>query len=168
MKKLVGFILIILLIPPILFGADKDQDTFDKDGLFVNIALISDWQGTMNEWKNPSFPDTPIIKTETDYKRGDMMVPFITYSTDGLSNEGKALITYDIKITKPNNEIYVDKRDLTVINGIPPKGYGMFQQPLGLRIENDDPFGVYKMTIIVKDHIKKKVIDFTFYFNVIE
>jgi hypothetical protein len=143
--------------------AKKD---YENDGLFLRIALISDWEKTINEWNNPSFDDTPKIETKDIYHHGELMIPFIVYCTNALDKEGKALITYDVKIIKPNGDIYVDIKDLIVIDGEPPSGFGMFQQPLGLKIENDDPNGNYLIEIMIFDHIKEIKVPFSLGFTV--
>jgi len=44
---------------------------------------------------------------------------------------------------------------------------GMFQEPIGCKIEDDDPFGKYVMHIHESDHIKKVEVKFMMIFDVV-
>jgi hypothetical protein len=145
----------------------KDNEVnYDKNGLSIHIALVNDWEGTLKEWDKPS-DQLPIIKTCYEFKRGDLAVPFIMYGTDALK-DGKAKIIYSVKIIKPDGSLYSEHKNLKVIDGIPPQGFGRFQDVLGLKIENNDPLGKYSMEILVDDQFKKVKIKFRLIFKVIK
>ena len=173
MKKIYYCICFILLVPCILFADVKPEikehsAIYDNDGLFISIAIINDWDAVLKEWYKPSIPDTPLIRTHTGFKRGDMMIPFITYSTDALDSQGNALITYDAILFNPDGSLYFEKKNKKIIDGVPPQGYGMYQEAWGCKIEDDDPFGEYALNIIVTDHNKSVSVEFPLKFIVIE
>lgn len=146
----------------------KDQASYNKNGLHVVIALIGNWSAALNEWKNPSVADTPKIITQTEFHKKETVIPFLMYSTDGLDDKGRANITYNMKVTKPDGSLYLDQKGLAVIKGEPPHGIGMFQEPTGLQIEENDPLGEYEMIVSVTDHNKSITVDFPFKFDVIQ
>jgi len=144
-----------------------DKAVYSKAGLLINVALVDDAYGFLEEWKKPSLPDTPVVKTRTKFHPGEIVFPAITYSTDALDAEGKANVVFDILFLRPDGSSYVDQKNKTVVNGIPPKGIGLVQDQIALKIEDRDPFGKYKIRIKVTDKNKKVSVEIPMEFDVV-
>ncbi|MFZ4598277.1 MAG: hypothetical protein ACOYNN_06490 [Terrimicrobiaceae bacterium] len=144
---------------------EPDQGRYAKNGLFLWVALAEDAQGFLREWAQPSQPNTPVIKTRTSFHRGEIVFPAIMFSTDGLTPEGKADITYRFVFQRPDGSVYEDMTGV-VINGTPAKGIGIFKDMAGLKIEDTDPFGVYTLNVTITDRVKNVSVDMPFAFTV--
>ena len=144
---------------------EPDQGRYAKNGLFLWVALAEDAQGFLREWAQPSQPNTPVIKTRTSFHRGEIVFPAIMFSTDGLTADGKADITYRFVFQRPDGSVYEDMTGV-VINGTPAKGIGIFKDMAGLKIEDTDPFGVYTLNVTITDRVKNVSVDMPFAFTV--
>jgi hypothetical protein len=149
---------------------DKDVDSlcamkeYHTDGLALFFILIKD-KKFFNEWAKP---DTPKISSNNTYKRGEDVYPVIIFSTDGKDENGNADLTYDIKIIKPDGTLYSNFEQLEIWKKAPLDMLQLVKQKLDIHIENNDPFGVYKIHSVVHDNIKKIDVDFNLSFKVIE
>jgi hypothetical protein len=148
-------------------SVQPDKATYNKAGLLITVALVDNAYGFLEEWKKPSLADTPIVKTKTKFNRGEIVFPAITYSTDALDAEGKANISFDILFLRPDGSSYVDEKNKIVVNGIPPKGIGLLQDQVALKIEDHDPYGKYKIRIKVTDKNKKVSVEIPMEFEVV-
>jgi hypothetical protein len=149
-------------------AVEADEARYRKDGLFLWVALADDPDAFLSEWQNPSKPNTPVIKTRTAFHRGDIVFPALMYSTDGLTADGNAMITYDILVKKPDGSVYEDMRDLVAVPGAPPKGVGLGRAMMGVKIEETDPLGPYTLNVKIRDQVKNVTVEMPFIFTVTE
>lgn len=165
--------LIFFLIAPCAPADDAlrmeaDQARYRKDGLFLWVALADDPEAFLSEWQNPSKPNTPVIKKRTAFHRGDIVFPAVMYSTDGLTADGNAMITYDMLVKKPDGSVYEDMKDLVAVMGPPPKGVGLGRAMMGVKIEETDPLGPYTLNLKIRDQVKNVTVEMPFIFTVTE
>ena len=144
-----------------------DKAVYNKDGLLIMVALVDDAYGFLEEWKKPSLADTPVVKTRTTFHRGEIVFPAINFSTDTLDSAGKANIVFDLLILRPDGSSYVDTKNKIVVDGIPPKGMGLVQDQIALKVENHDPYGKYKIRVKITDKNKKVSVDIPLAFDVV-
>jgi hypothetical protein len=168
---IVGFVMLLLVSVQLEAsdGLEVSPDkttTYNKDGLLIVVSLVDDPQKALAEWGNPSFNYVPVIKTRAIFHRGEIVFPAITFATDAMDREGKAKITFDLLILKPDGSVYINDKNLTVVDGVPPRGIGLVKDKNALKIENHDPFGKYKIQISVHDQIKKVTVDIPMEFTV--
>ncbi|MEI6278944.1 MAG: hypothetical protein WCQ16_06125 [Verrucomicrobiae bacterium] len=162
---------ICLLVPLVSPGEEgliehADQSIYAKDGLFLKVALVEDPRAFLAEWSRPSRLQTPEIRTRTSFHRGDIVFPAVMYSTNALTPEGRADITYNLLFRRPDGSIYERLQDLTVVDGPPPKGLGLCKAKAGLKIEGNDPFGEYTLKVTITDKIKDVTVEMLFLFSV--
>lgn len=143
-----------------------DQSIYTKDGLFLKVALLDDAKAFLAEWKKSGLP--PPLRTRTVFRRGDTIFPAVMYSTNALSPDGKADIAYTLLFRRPDGSIYENPQDLTVVDGLPPKGVGLCKAKAGLKIEDTDPFGEYTLKVTITDKIKEVTVEMLFKFSVVD
>ena len=143
-----------------------DQSIYTKDGLFLKVALVDDPKAFLAEWKKSGSP--PPVRTRTTYHRGDTIFPAVMYSTNALDPDGKADIIYTLLFRRPDGSIYENPKDLTVVDGPPPKGIGLAKDRAGLKIEDKDPFGEYTLKVTITDKIKEVTVEMLFHFSVVD
>ncbi|MFZ4776443.1 MAG: hypothetical protein ACOYM3_13810 [Terrimicrobiaceae bacterium] len=158
---------------PLSWGEDglhelPDQSIYVKDGLFLKVALLDNPQSFLAEWNNPLRAQAPTIKTRTVFHRGEVVFPVVLYSTNGLTPEGKAEITYSLLFRRPDGSIYENPQNLTVVNGVPAKGVGLCKDKAGLKIEENDPFGDYMLKVMITDKVKDVPVEMLFTFSVVD
>jgi hypothetical protein len=141
-----------------------DQSIYTKDGLFLKVALVDDPKAFLAEWKKSGSP--PPVRTRTTFHRGETIFPAVMYSTNALTPDGKADITYTLLFRRPDGSIYENPQDLTVVDGPPPKGIGLCKAKAGLMIEDTDPFGEYTLKVTITDKIKDVAVEMLFKFSV--
>jgi len=146
----------------------NDQATYSKDGLFLRVLLAQSPENLVKEWSKPSLPETPVLATRTRFQRGEIVFPAILYATNTLDPEGKAKITYGFCFRRPDGSIYEESSGLTVVDGPPPSGIGLFKEMTALRIEDDDPLGEYRLDVRITDHVRDTVVEIPFTFHVEE
>jgi len=143
-----------------------DQSIYTKDGLFLKVALVDDPKAFLAEWKKSGSP--PPVRTRNTYHRGDTIFPAVMYSTNALTPEGKADIIYTLLFRRPDGSIYENPKDLTVVDGPPPKGVGLCKAKAGLKIEDTDPFGEYTLKATITDKVKEVTVEMLFKFSVVD
>lgn len=140
---------------------------YNKNGLLVQVGIVEDPQSFLKEWNNTPFDHVAVVKTrETPFHQGDVMFPAIMFATDALSTEGKANITADMLIRKPDGTVS-ESKGIVVCQSKPSNGLTLQAQCAAFRIENSDPVGLYKVMMKVTDHLKGVVIEAPLQFEVV-
>lgn len=145
---------------------ESDQAVYNKDGLILWVVLVDNPDSFLREWVNPATPGSPRIQGRTAFHRGDIVLPAILYQTDGLTPEGRADIRYSFIFKRPDGSIYEEMKDKVVVDGMPPKGVGLFREMMGLKIEDTDPIGPYSLLVEVTDRVKNVTVTMPFVFTV--
>lgn len=171
MNRVLAGILFLAVIP-VCRGEEglhesPDQGIYSKDGLFLKVALVDDPREFLAEWKkSPGSP--PAVKTRTAFRRGETVFPAVMYSTRSLNPEGKADIIYTLLFRRPDGSIYENPQNMTVADGVPPKGLGLCKTKSGLKIEDTDPFGEYTLKVTITDKVKDVTVEMLFKFSVVD
>lgn len=145
---------------------ESDHATYEKDGLSLWVILADSPDSFLREWKSPSQPGAPRLRGRSAFHRGDIVLPAILYRTDGLTPEGKADIRYRFVFKRPDGSVYEEMNNKVVVDGVPPKGVGLFNELMGLRIEETDPFGPYTLLVEITDRVKNVTVSIPFIFTV--
>jgi len=137
-------------------GSDKDSlkaiVDYQNDGLQIIFALIND-KGFFDEWRKPVMPH---------------IIPIIIFGTDGKDMNGNANLTYDIKIIKPDSTVYAEFKQLEIWKDVQEPVLHLLKQPVGIHIEQNDPFGIYTIYATVYENNKKQKVNFVLRFQVIK
>lgn len=170
-KKLALLILTFFLLSNISFSKETvtlkpGENSYEKNGLTLKVIIIDSWEQTMEVMKTGKGNVQQIIP-ETKFELGSQAIPFILYKTNA-TKKGKAKITYNIKVIRPDGTLDFERVNLTVIDGKPSPELGMYQQPSGCKTKKTDPVGIYKFLISIYDHYKDVEVEFELKFEVIE
>lgn len=169
--KWAAFVSVLLLIPWHAHAQDglkleSDQGTYRRDGLFLRVLLADEPKASLKELMQPPDPKNIVFRTRTVFRRGDIVLPAILYYTDALDQNGVADVSYDFYFYNPDGSLYDKMEDRTVVLGKPPKGVGIYRDMAGLKIEETDPFGEYKLDVKIHDRNRKVTVEMPFTFTV--
>ena len=92
-------------------------------------------------------------------------------SLKGLDPESNANVTADITIRSPDGKIYGEFKDIEVWQrpyGAPRNAIQLAVTNLGIRIEDGEQLGMYKVEAKVKDNIKNTALELITDFTAIE
>ena len=135
---------------------------YKQGGLEFRIRLVS---------RNAIMEDAMSVpKPETRYKRGDIVVPIITFRTEHKDESGNPDLTYDMKVLKPDSSLYGEFTQLIMTRGrpLPANRYGFAKDPPQISLEEDSFLGVYSVQIIVFDNVQQTKVDCELSFQVVE
>jgi hypothetical protein len=146
----------------------SDQGVYFKDSVFFRVLLAEDPKSFLEQWSKAAKPAAEIYKTKTSFHRGDTVYPAIIYATGTLSLDGLADISYSALFRRPDGSIYENLEGLTVVKGVPPPGAALSEKKVGLKIEEDDPFGEYTVKITITDNLRQVPVEMLFHFTVVD
>jgi len=157
---------LILFLQIMICAQDADSLVsirhYKEDGLEIGCLLM---KGTslLYEWAKPK---TPVLSHTSTYQRGDTVITALFVGTEAKDKNGDADVTYDITIFKPDGSIYGDFKQLDLWRNAPAPMFELVQQPIVIKLEDNDPLGVYKISITVHENNLKKQVDFKMSFLV--
>jgi hypothetical protein len=135
---------------------------YKEGGLEIGCLLM---KGTslLEEWAKPQ---TPVLTNASTYQRGDTILVALFVGTDAKEKNGDADVTYDATIFKPDGSIYGDFKQLDLWVNAPAPVFELVQQPIVIKVENNDPLGIYKISITVHENNLNRQVDFKMSFLV--
>ena len=150
----------------------EDTDAQKSVGDFgVMLMLTDDPDGLFEAWSRPPSPDYgPNISEVSTANRGDVILAFILFSGCAENSEGNCDSEVGYTAYFPDGTIY-GQHSGPLWAGYPGPGKGALQLSegnLGLRIEDDDPFGTYKITAKIVDKIAGVEIELSTEVTVVE
>lgn len=167
MKSLSLLLLITLSVSPVLGqeanswrkdgkAANETANMKSKDGFGAQLFLTEDAQFFQNWHK----PETPRLTTlEKDKARRNVPIfTVILFVDPGTDASGAADVTCDIVVRKPDGTVYGEQKDMAGWRGnyiVPAHNLQLSAGRMGIRIEPQDPSGIYTVEAIVRDNIKK-------------
>ncbi|MGB5105268.1 MAG: hypothetical protein WBP29_08760 [Candidatus Zixiibacteriota bacterium] len=167
-QVLITTIAALVVCSQVLLAAQTDslvsQFNYDRDELSFVAALTND-TNFIRDWDKP---ETPKLRTEDTYRRGDYVYPLIILSTTINDKSGNPNLTYDISVTKPDGSIYGEYKKLRLWQDYPAPLTHLIQQPLIIRLEPVDPLGTYKVKMIVHENVREREIPFELSFRVVD
>jgi len=171
--KVLAFSLFSLFFPLLVWAQqglvlESAQGTYRKDGLYLKVYISENPQAFLKELHDPSRSKAPPIQMQTVFHRGEFVFPVILYSTNALTPDGRADISYDFVFYRPDGSVYEKIENMTVVLGRPPKGLGIYKDLAGLKIEETDPYGEYKVEVKIHDRNRKETVEMPFAFTVAE
>lgn len=164
--KLLSFLLVVTLPGSLLIAQDADSwrkdgkavaDTLSmksKDGFGAQLFLTESAQ-FFEDW---SKPETPKLTTLEKARRNVFIFTAILFVDPGIDASGAADVTCDIIVRKPDGAVYGEQKDVVGWEGkyvVPAHNLQLTQGRMGIRIEPQDPSGVYMVETIIRDNIKK-------------
>lgn len=136
---------------------DEDNASQKTAGDFGTLLMVTnDPDGLFEAWARPPSPDYgPNISTVSEAHRGDVVMAFIVFSGCAENADGVCDTTVTYTAYFPDGSVYGEQSGPLWV-GYPDPGKGHLQLSegnLGLRIETDDPFGLYRIEAEVVDNV---------------
>jgi len=120
------------------------------------LMVTDDPDGLFEAWARPPSPEYgPNISEVSTAHRGDVVLAFVVFS--GCAENSGGNCDANVKYTAyfPDGSMYGQHSGALWV-GFPDPGKGSLQLSegnLGLRIEPDDPFGIYRITADIVDNV---------------
>ena len=159
-------IVITLLVASISLGEDSDHWREDgkpiadtpnmksKNGFGAQLFLTESAQ-FFEDWKKS---ETPKLTTLEKPRRNVPIFTAILFVDPGTDAGGAADVTCDITVRKPDGTVYGRQKDVVGWKGkyiVPAHNLQLSQGRMGIRIEPQDPSGIYTVDVVVRDNIRK-------------
>ncbi len=142
-------------------GAVPDTEWSKSDGDFGAMLLVTDDpDGFFERWNQPPSPDyKPELTTASSATRGDVIVAVVIFTGCVANADGNCESTVDFKVLYPDGSLYADLERGELWMDKPatvPPYLQVSVANLGLKIEDDDPFGTYRIEAGVQDLVAKR------------
>ena len=150
----------------------SDTDWRKASSGFGAALLLSDNpRALFDEWSNSPESHAPILPTlnpTSKIKRGDVITAVIVFSGCGQAGASCAAMA-DFRTLKPDRSVYADSPKNRMWSRAAPKsGNVMLSEAyLQIRIEPEDPIGIYQVQAIVTEPRSKAKLKLTQEFSVI-
>lgn len=133
----------------------EDTPTWkSKDGFGAMLLLTEDAK-YFEDWAKP---ETPHLTTTNKARRNVLLHTVLEFNNPGLKPDGTVDITVDMKALKPDGSVYGEDKNVVCWKGkydAPAQNLQLAQAHMALRIEPQDPAGVYTVEALVHDNVKK-------------
>ena len=133
----------------------EDVPTWKSKNGFGAALLLTEDGKFFDDWAKP---ETPRLTTTNTARRNVPLHTVLEFNNPGLNPDGTADITADIKTLKPDGSVYGEEKNVVCWKGkyaAPAANLQLAQAHMALRIEPQDPAGVYTVEITVRDNVKK-------------
>ena len=180
MKTSIGFLaaMAMLVAGPVMAqkapGAEADsharaESVFPDQNGPLSAALVIIPVAQLSEFDKPSDQGPEITPVKTA-KVGDVVAIKILFI--GAQGDAKGLVdvTFDIKVTQPDGQIYsdTDEKGLVALPPVPADDTAVFDNRVtvvALRFEDKDARGAYTVTATLHDNVAKRDIPLTAVIN---
>jgi hypothetical protein len=132
--------------------ADTDNIK-SKDGFGAQLFLTES-NKFFDDWNKP---ETPKIHQVQDARRNAAIFTAILFVDPAMDTAKRAKVTCHVVVRKPDGSVYGED-DLIGWNGkylVPPHNLQLAQGRMGIRIEPNDPAGIYTVEATVRDDVRK-------------
>ena len=140
-------------------NGDLDQESPAQKavGDFGTMLMITDDpDGLFEAWAKPPSPEYgPSISEASTAHRGGVVLAFVIFSGCAENADGNCDADVEYTAYFPDGSVYGQHSGALWV-GFPDPGKGSLQLSegnLGLRIEPDDPFGIYRITADIIDNV---------------
>ena len=138
--------------------AVPDTEWSKSDGdLGAMLLVTDDPEGFFERWDHPPSPDyKPTLTTVSTVNRGDTVVAVVVFTGCAANADGNCQSEVDFTVLFPDGTVYEELKDGELWTDKPAPSVPRLQVSmanLGLRIEDDDPFGTYRMIAVVRDNV---------------
>lgn len=142
-------------------AAVPDTEWSKSDGDFGAMLLVTDDpEGFFERWNQPPSQDyMPRMATVSSATRDDTVVAVVIFTGCSANPNGDRESEVDFKVLFPDGSVYADLEGGELWTGKPaptPPTIQVSIANLGLKIENDDPFGIYRMEAVVRDKVTSR------------
>jgi len=164
-SRAIGFALVAFMV--CLGSFAQDFACHDKDGKtvpdndhqktrdgFGAMMTFTDDEKVFENWQKP---EQPKIRNVSTAQRGVPVHVLVIFANPGRDAKGESDVTYDAKALKPDGSVYGEFKDLEALKGegAPSMYLQLAPAAMAIRIEPEDPAGVYTVEIVVHDNVRK-------------
>jgi hypothetical protein len=106
----------------------------------------------MTAWRGPTPPNLP---TSTRMERNQPIQQFVLYANCTRDTAGECHVTAKVVITAPDGSAYGDPLAFEIVKGpstAPPNSIGLASGGIGLRVEDGEQLGRYRIELRATDH----------------
>jgi len=132
-----------------------DSEARTSTNGFGAMLFMTEDERMFADWDKPGVPHfTPVSVA----RRGVPICTVVIFVGGGLKTDGKAAVTFDVVIRKPDGSVYGKEKDLLGVQDKIDSAPGALQLSrdyMCVRIEPKDPVGIYTVEVVVEDHVKK-------------
>lgn len=134
-------------------GDERVPDTPDRkwvNSFGAHLLIVEDPRAFIEEWKKP---ETPRINPVSEVKRGIVIGAFVLFTGCKPDAQGLCNSEVDYTVYKPDGTIYAERSKQPLWKDAPPPGTNiqLSNAILGIRMEENDPVGEYKVKAKVTD-----------------
>ena len=131
-------------------GVADSADRKAVNGFGGNLIVVADPQGFIKEWQKP---ETPNINPATNVKRGELLGAFVLFAGCKPDNAGICNSEVDYMVYKPDGSLYAERtgQPLWKDQAPPARNIQLSKAILGIRMEQGDPDGEYRVKAKVSD-----------------
>ncbi len=132
--------------------APRDNIEAAAGELRVIHLWSADPEAFMAAWAGPTPPNLP---TSKQMERNQPIQQFVLYANCTRNAGGECHVTAKVRITAPDGSAYGDPLAFEVVKGpatVPPGNIGMAAGGIGLRVEDGEQLGRYRVELVVTDH----------------
>ena len=134
-------------------GNEPTPDTPDRksvNGFGAQLLIVEDPQAFIKEWQKP---ETPNINSVSEVKRGVLLAAVVIFAGCKPDPQGLCNSEVDYTIYKPDGTVYGERKEQPLWKEAPPPGTNiqLSRALLGIRMEQNDPAGDYKVKARVAD-----------------
>lgn len=134
-------------------GDEPTADSPDRKsvkGFGAHLLIIENPRAFIEEWQKP---ETPKIDPVSEVKRGVIIGAFVLFAGCKPDPQGRCNSEVDYTIYKPDGTIYAERKGEPLWKEAPPPGTNiqLSRAILGIRMEQNDPDGDYKVKAKVTD-----------------
>lgn len=134
---------------------DPDNEWRKSAGEFGAMMFITGkYQEFIEAWEKPASPTyVPNISTTETAVRGQTVRVMVMFANCTEDKDGNCHVLVDFTIKRPDGTIYASFKEKDLWKGKkPPKNMTFLgNASLGVEIEQDDPYGVYKIQASIRD-----------------
>lgn len=134
-------------------GDERTPDTPDRksvNGFGAHLIIVENPRAFIEEWQKP---ETPKINPVSEVKRGVVIGAFVLFAACKPDPQGLCNAEVDYTVYKPDGTIYAERKQQPLWKEAPPPGTNiqLSNAILGIRMEQNDPVGDYKVKARVAD-----------------
>jgi hypothetical protein len=150
-----GLAAVLLLACGLLHGAEDTAARRAPDGFSASMLLTSDadWR---KQWNTPS-STVPQFARADSVRRGTPVWLLIFFANPQLNAAGGALVTCDIRFTRPDGKIALDRKEVSCFRGAlgsNPRNVFLAAQNVEFVGDPGDPTGTWQVGVTVRDRVR--------------
>ncbi|MGI0118262.1 hypothetical protein [Zooshikella sp. RANM57] len=174
-RIIVALLMLIICLPSFAGWIDKegnpvpDTESRKSIGEFgANLLLTDKENETFQRWNTTSVGVN--LSTTDKIKRNDFISAFIIFSGCSVNKEGNCNLVVKFRVVQPDGSIYAElpTQEAWVNKPAPGKFLQMSAGYIKIRIEDDEPLGVYQVFADITDQNSGNVISLSSKFEVLE